>query len=72
VGGARAQHLDEGVRCAQCHPDASADGGIDLPELRVDGQLDLSLPDGITYDGTCTGVCHGEAHTSRSWPGEDR
>jgi predicted CxxxxCH...CXXCH cytochrome family protein len=63
-----AEHLGEGVDCAECHPDVSAQLDIVDPTLHVDGAVQIELPATMDYDGQrCDGVCHGETHVNRTW-----
>lgn len=62
-------HLEEGVRCAECHADTVDDGNdIVDPTVHVDGDVDLALPSAVTQSGgRCTGTCHGEDHRGEPW-----
>jgi predicted CxxxxCH...CXXCH cytochrome family protein len=69
MSGDHEDHVDEGVACAECHPDVvSLQDTIVAPERHVDGAVAVRLPQGMTQVGsTCTGTCHGEAHDGRNW-----
>ncbi|MBX2799240.1 MAG: hypothetical protein KTR31_16315 [Myxococcales bacterium] len=69
---AHEKHLDEGVRCVECHPNVNPSDEITDKELHVDGEVALSLPEGMTYLGDlrCTGTCHDEPHQFR-WTDDD-
>ncbi len=69
LSGEHREHLGEGVQCGDCHATTVAGNSTIIdPDLHVNGELDLELPAGITYNGsTCTGSCHGESHNNRGW-----
>ncbi len=60
-------HVADGVTCEDCHAaTASGSTGIAFPAQHVDGEIDVSLVSGISWDPsaeTCTGTCHGETHS---------
>lgn len=69
MSGEHEEHIDEGVRCAECHGDvvSSAEAILDV-SLHVDGTAQVSLPAGMSRSGnTCTGNCHTEGHASEPW-----
>ena len=68
LSGPHERHLDEDIDCAECHPNVSNDGRAVIDgALHVDGQPTIVLPAQVTYDGSCTGSCHGESHSGRNW-----
>ena len=68
MSGRHATHLFEGFQCDECHsPTVSGSSTIVDASLHVNGQPDYDLGP-ITYNGaTCSGTCHGERHSGRSW-----
>lgn len=69
MSGRHSKHVKEGLGCYECHGEVfnsqyePVDG-----QLHVNGEPNLKLPDGITYNGKgCTGTCHGEYHMNPSW-----
>jgi hypothetical protein len=69
MSGMHSHHLEDGVTCAECHGDTTADSRtIADAALHVDGDVDLALPSTIIQTGaTCTGFCHTQEHEGRSW-----
>lgn len=68
LNGEHGEHLGEGVDCAECHPDVSDSMAIIDDDHHVDGEVQVELPSGITFDGnSCDGTCHNESHNNRSW-----
>lgn len=71
MSGAHTTHLgrEVGAECGDCHEDARGSTAIDNAAIHVDGNIDVALPSGITFDSrshTCTGTCHDERHGGRS------
>jgi predicted CxxxxCH...CXXCH cytochrome family protein len=67
--GRHAKHLIEDVGCYECHGEVFNDqyGSVD-GSLHVNGEPNVKMPDGITYNGSgCTGTCHGEYHMNPGW-----
>lgn len=70
MSGEHDEHVEEGVRCAECHGEVvDASNAITDVSLHVDGSVSVALPGEVTRDGSgrCTGSCHGEGHSSESW-----
>lgn len=68
MSGEHEKHLDEGVRCWECHGETTnADMEIIGLSQHISGEPDVALRQGMTFNGRCTGTCHGEGHNSRSW-----
>lgn len=67
MSGEHDKHLEEGIRCSECHPDTvDAGNQITGPAVHVDGQPQVDPP--VTWNGgACTGSCHGEFHNSFPW-----
>jgi hypothetical protein len=67
-----AAHVGEdGITCADCHPDVNAAHAITAPDAHVDGAVTLAAAE-IGWDSataTCTVTCHGEAHAGDPWMG---
>lgn len=70
MSGEHHKHVND-VRagCETCHATVVAAGdSIIGPTLHVDGTVDVSLPSGITWDGSrCTGTCHDKNHSGFRW-----
>lgn len=64
-----ANHLLNGASCEECHNTTVLDSQTILdPMQHVDGEKDVSLVAGISYDGnSCTGNCHGAYHDTSTW-----
>ena len=63
---------DENATCDTCHAATIAGSAIIDPTKHVNGVKDVLVSDGGTVvysNGTCTGICHFEAHNHRSWTG---
>lgn len=74
MSGMHSKHLrEDGVSCSDCHSStASGNSSISGPVEHVDGEIDVVLVAGISWSGsTCSGTCHGENHSSRSWLDDD-
>ena len=69
LSGAHPDHLAAGISCAECHANtASDDDTISDPAQHVDGEVDVSLTSGMSYDsGSCSGTCHGVDHDGSAW-----
>lgn len=69
MSGRHDDHLDEDLGCHECHADTAASNtAIGTKALHVNGVKDTSFPSGMVLtNGKCTGTCHGEGHTARSW-----
>ncbi len=69
LSGRHEDHLEEGVSCTDCHGDTvSSATRIEDPSLHVDGEVQVTLPAGMTRAGNeCTGACHGENHRGEDW-----
>jgi predicted CxxxxCH...CXXCH cytochrome family protein len=69
MSGEHEKHIDEGLLCSECHgATVSGTSTIIDPAQHVDGEKDILLVPSMTYaGGRCTGTCHGETHSSRSW-----
>lgn len=69
MSGEHDEHLEEGVSCDECHGLTVSDAEeIVDPDRHVDGTADVSLADGMTWDGaSCTGMCHWETHYREDW-----
>lgn len=73
MSGRHSKHMGEGVKCGECHQTVNNDRvngnpTIAMPELHVNGQVEIKLADGVTYSGgRCSGRCHGEGHSSERW-----
>lgn len=70
LSGRHALHVGGGLTCMDCHDTAANDGEwtIEHPEQHMNGSVDLVFPAGFSRtNGTCSGTCHGEEHTNRSW-----
>lgn len=69
MSGEHGKHLLEGIACADCHAaTASGSNAIVDPELHVDGKVQVSFTEPLTWAaGSCDGDCHGENHENRGW-----
>ncbi|MFH1469687.1 MAG: CxxxxCH/CxxCH domain-containing protein [Pseudomonadota bacterium] len=74
LSGVHAEHLTAGGTCADCHADTAADDTtISDPLPHVDGDVDVAMVSGMTWDGaaeSCSGTCHGVAHAGATWDGD--
>jgi predicted CxxxxCH...CXXCH cytochrome family protein len=65
------KHLRKGISCYECHGGVVSTLGnaIQAPTLHVNGRPEVSFPtSSIVYaSARCSGVCHGEVHSSRRW-----
>lgn len=69
LSGAHADHLREGLACADCHaPTVNARGEIVGTDTHVNGTKDIEMPAAVTQaaDG-CTGTCHNARHNGVDW-----
>jgi len=71
LSGRHGDHIGEdGISCDDCHA-ATASGSTTIigPDQHVDGEKDVVFASsGMTRtSGRCTGSCHGESHSNRSW-----
>ncbi len=75
MSGSHQLHLGvDAVNCGECHAGVTADGTSIADRARhVDGARDVSfLAPGFSFaaaDQTCTGTCHGVAHSAFPWTG---
>lgn len=70
LSGEHERHVDDGIRCDECHADAQGNNAIDQPELHVNGARDVAPSGTIQWSaasGRCTGSCHSEGHNNRAW-----
>jgi predicted CxxxxCH...CXXCH cytochrome family protein len=69
MSGEHSKHLFEGLGCEECHAaTVSSSSHVSDVTQHVDGEADTRFPSGMNYSGgTCTGECHGETHSGRSW-----
>jgi predicted CxxxxCH...CXXCH cytochrome family protein len=69
MSGEHSRHVGKGLGCEECHAaTVAADNAIIGPTMHVNGAKDTSFPSGMVYEGgQCTGTCHGEGHSGRSW-----
>ena len=69
MDGKHADHLEEGLQCSECHQDTTTDNtSIATPAMHVNGNKDVVFEGSmVRTDGRCTGTCHSERHSSRSW-----
>jgi hypothetical protein len=69
LGGEHAEHAEEGMACGSCHAATVSTGStISDPAQHVDGEIDLSFPSGMGWNGsTCTGTCHSVSHSAWHW-----
>lgn len=69
MSGEHADHLEEGVDCAECHADTvSGTTTILDPALHVNGTANVVFSGTVTRSGgECTGSCHGEGHSAEDW-----
>ena len=73
MSGPHALHMANGtISCADCHNQTTTDGTtIASKELHINGKRDVSIPvASFTYDAakaSCTGTCHGFAHSTTPW-----
>lgn len=69
MGGHHQRHMNEGFDCSNCHA-ATIDPSHEIiaPELHVDGTAQVAITTDIEWsNGKCSGECHGETHTNRTW-----
>lgn len=70
MSGEHEEHIDEGVKCSECHSLTTLDNVsiVADPVYHVNGKADVKLPAGMQrVGGECTGSCHGENHDGRDW-----
>ena len=69
MSGRHKDHLENGIACADCHGATTTNStAIADITLHVNGTADLALHTGMSNTGTtCTGTCHAEVHSNRSW-----
>jgi predicted CxxxxCH...CXXCH cytochrome family protein len=67
MSGEHADHLEEGLRCSDCH-------GLTVSNGQVLTGVDNHVNGSVLFDGsvtmsgvTCNGSCHGEYHDDRDW-----
>jgi predicted CxxxxCH...CXXCH cytochrome family protein len=69
MSGHHQRHMLEGFDCVDCHADTvNEDHQVVGPNLHVDGTAEIAMTATMTWERSkCTGVCHGEAHSDRTW-----
>ena len=68
LSGKHIKHMFEGLTCDDCHSPTIENGQIIKRKNHVNGEVELALPDAFENDNlTCTGICHGQNHTSEHW-----
>lgn len=70
LSGDHRTHLSEGITCSECHGGViDPAGAIIGPDLHVDGQkaLVFSATGFTRTNARCSGTCHNERHTNRTW-----
>lgn len=71
MSGEHPRHLGEGLACSECHhATVDASGSIVQLFLHVNGQAEVVVPQGFTYDSStnaCTGSCHAKLHFNEHW-----
>lgn len=71
MSGEHSRHLGEGLACSECHhATVDASGSIVQLFLHVNGQAEVVVPQGFTYDSNtnaCTGSCHAKLHFNEHW-----
>ncbi len=71
MSGLHAVHLafSDPSSCDDCHASTMNGDTVVVPELHVDGTIDVQLgPSGISWSGgTCSGSCHGYDHDGSGW-----
>jgi predicted CxxxxCH...CXXCH cytochrome family protein len=62
-------HLNNGIRCDECHVNVVRINTMIAPQLHVNGSIDVqfSTIDMNRLDNRCLGSCHGETHRQESW-----
>jgi hypothetical protein len=68
MSGEHGAHLSEGLQCWECHGSTVDDqmNVLDF-DLHINRTADIQLRQGMTFNGRCSGTCHGEVHNNRSW-----
>jgi predicted CxxxxCH...CXXCH cytochrome family protein len=69
MGGHHQRHMNEGFDCSDCHADTvSPSHEVIGPQHHIDGAPTIAIVHDITWtDGKCTGTCHDETHSNRTW-----
>jgi len=74
LSGVHAEHMEEGAECDDCH-EVTASGNEAIADVtaHVDGDVDVDLRDGMSWDPSdrsCEGSCHDTEHGGATWDGQ--